>query len=95
MNINTFFEDYEFILAEDFLRYFLAASICYLFFWVIFKKQWEHRIIQQKAMQAKKMWFEFRYSMSTVLIFSMIGITIHNLNKAGYTMLYNDVAEYG
>ncbi len=87
------FDLFQHILLTDFLRYFLTASVIYLVFWVIFKKQWQHRIIQQKPLLAKKMWFEFRYSMSTVFIFAGIGYCIVSLKNAGYTLIYNDLGE--
>lgn len=87
-------EIYTGILLNDFLRYFIAASSAYLIFWILFKKQWQHRIIQKKQLQAKKMWFEFRYSMSTVLIFALIGCGIVTAKLNGYTLIYNEVSEY-
>ncbi|HRI59360.1 MAG TPA: DUF2147 domain-containing protein [Saprospiraceae bacterium] len=41
------------------------------------------------------MWFEFRYSMSTVLIFALIGFGILSMKNAGYTLIYDNFAEYG
>ncbi|MEK7256701.1 MAG: hypothetical protein AAB316_18245, partial [Bacteroidota bacterium] len=84
------FDLYQHIVLTDFLRYFIAAASAYLIFWVIFKKRWQHRIIQKKPLQAKKMWFEFRYSMSTAVIFSLVGFGIVSLKRAGFTLIYND-----
>ncbi len=83
------------ILLMDFLRYFIAASTGYLLFWVIFKKQWQHRVIQSKKLKTKRMWSEFGYSMSTVVIFAIIGSLIITAKRAGYTLIYNDIATYG
>lgn len=87
-------EVYPYIILSDFLRYFIAASFGYLFFWVIFIKRWKHRIIQKKFPELEKMWFEFRYSMSTVVIFSLIGLGIVNAEHAGYTRLYSNISDY-
>lgn len=89
------FKIYPFVLAHDFFRYFIAAGLGYMIFWVVWKKKWQHRIIQQKMPQVKKMWFEFRYSMSTVVIFSCVGFSIVVLEKAGYTTIYQGFGEYG
>ncbi len=89
------FDLYQHIVLTDFLRYFIAAASAYLIFWVIFKKRWQHRIIQKKPLQAKKMWFEFRYSMSTAVIFSLVGFGIVSLKRAGFTLIYNDFSEWG
>ena len=88
-------EAYPFILVQDFLRYFIAASAAYLLFWVIWKKRWQHRIIQNKLPKWKKMSFEFRYSMSTVFIFSLNGIIIFSLIQAGYTTIYESIGDFG
>lgn len=95
MQLLNMLEIYPAILAHDFLRYFIAASVAYLVFWVFFKKQWQHRIIQQKPLQAKKMWMEFGYSMSTVFIFSLVGFGILFLKQAGHTKIYHNIADYG
>ena len=83
------------VLLSDFLRYLIVASWAYLFFWVIFKKKWSHRIIQSKPLKVRQMWFEFRYSMSTVCIFALVGWGITVAKRAGYTQIYNDPGEYG
>jgi sterol desaturase/sphingolipid hydroxylase (fatty acid hydroxylase superfamily) len=83
------------ILLADFLRYFIAASLAYLFFWVVFKKKWQHRIIQHKAPQSARMRAEFAYSLSTVLVFAAIGWCIISLKRLGYTLIYNDFDAHG
>lgn len=92
---SSFSELFPQVLFADFLRYFLAAGTAYLVFWIIFFKRWRHRIIQRKLPEAKTMWLEFRYSMSTVLIFALIGFGILSMKNAGYTLIYNDFNEYG
>ncbi len=88
-------EIFPHILLTDFLRYFLAAGAAYLVFWVIFFKKWRHRVIQKKPLRFDKIWFEFRYSMSTVLIFALVGFGIYCLKNAGYTRIYDDFGERG
>ncbi len=88
-------EIFPHILLTDFLRYFLAAGAAYLVFWVIFFKKWRHRVIQKKPLSFDKIWFEFRYSMSTVLIFALVGFGIYCLKNAGYTCIYDDFGERG
>ena len=93
MQDTSFLQLFPHVLFADFLRYFLAAGTAYLVFWVIFSKKWQHRIIQRKSLEAKKMWLEFRYSMSTVLVFALIGFGILSLKNAGYTLIYDHFAE--
>ena len=83
------------ILFTDFLRYILTAGSAYLLFWVIFEKQWRHRVIQQKPLRKQKMWMEFRYSLSTLLIFGIIGLGLIKAKMAGYTLVYDDISDYG
>lgn len=83
------------VLFADFLRYFLVAGAAYLVFRVLFFKKWRHRVIQRKLPEAKKMWLEFRYSMSTVFIFALIGFGILNLKNAGFTLIYDHFDEWG
>lgn len=92
---SSFSELFPRVLLSDFLRYFLMAGTAYLVFWVIFFKKWRHRIIQRKLPEVKNMWLEFRYSMSTVFIFALIGFSILNLKNAGYTLLYDNIAQRG
>lgn len=95
MEILKSLEIYPIILLTDFLRYFIVAGAAYLFFWVLFKGRLRHRIIQRKTPKFKKMWFEFCYSMSTVLIFSLVGLGIVQFERAGYTRIYEDIKDYG
>lgn len=95
MQTFQFFEIYPAVLMADFLRYFIAASAAYLIFWVLFIHQWSHRIIQKKYPKRAKMWMEFKYSMSTVFIFSLIGLFIVNMKNVGHTMIYEDIGEHG
>ena len=93
--MNDFLEMFAAAFIHDFLRYFLAAGLVYLIFWILGKKRWHHRIIQKKFPKLSKVWFEFRYSMSTVIIFSLNGVVIYQLILADLTTLYTDVSEYG
>lgn len=95
MNNFSIIELFTRVLLADFLRYFLVAGVTYFAFWIIFLKKWQHRIIQQKFPDTKSMWHEFRYSMSTVLIFALIGLGIIRLKNAGYTLIYEHFAEWG
>ena len=95
MNLLEVIEIYPKILKIDFLRYFIAASIAYLGFWILFKKYWRHRNIQQKDLQTKKMVMEFGYSMSTVVIFAFVGSCLVVLENAGYTLIYDEIGVYG
>ncbi len=91
----SLFDLFQHVLLADFLRYFITASAIYFIFWVILIKRLQHRIIQKKPLQTKKMWLEFGYSMSTVVIFACIGFCIILLKNAGYTLIYDNFAARG
>lgn len=91
----SFSELFPYVLFTDFLRYFLVAGAAYLVFWIIYSKKWQHRIIQKKSPEAKSMWLEFGYSMSTVFIFALIGLGIMRLKSAGFTLMYDNFEQWG
>ena len=95
MNVQLIQEIYPYVLLHDFSRYFITAGLAYLFFWILGKGYWRERIIQNKIPNAKQKWKEFRYSMSTVFIFSCVGMSIVLLEKAAYTAIYEQVEDYG
>jgi sterol desaturase/sphingolipid hydroxylase (fatty acid hydroxylase superfamily) len=64
-------------------------------FWVVFKKRWQHRNIQQKPLKRERIWSEFGYSLSTVVIFSCIGFCIILLKRAGHTLIYDEIGQFG
>lgn len=82
-------------LISDFLRYFIAAGSTYLLFWVLLKNFLSHKFIQVKFPKAAKLWHEFRYSMSTIFIFALVGTGIAYLYKAGHTRIYTNIDDYG
>ncbi len=95
MNFIELFETYRNVWVVDFLRYFITASAAYLVFWGLLKNKLTHRIIQKKFPTSRKMWHEFKYSLSTVFIFALIGTGIVTAQQTGYTQIYTDISEYG
>jgi len=95
MNFQSLIELYTRVFMIDFFRYFLTASLAYLVFWVLFKKRLQHKIIQNKFPTFKNMSREFKYSMSTVLVFSINGLFINLATQNGFTQIYTDFGAYG
>ena len=93
--LNEFLSAYSKIILIDFLRYFIPASAAFLLFWILLKKVLNHRFIQSNWPKSSKLWYEFRYSLSTVLIFATIGTGVHLANQRGYFHIYNGIQEYG
>lgn len=83
------------IIIIDFLRYFIPAGTAFLLFWISLKKILTHRFIQSRWPNSSRLWFEFRYSLSTVIIFAIIGTAVHLSNQKGYIHIYHDFHEYG
>ena len=92
--LKDFLDAYSRIIIIDFLRYFIPASAAFLIFWVFLRKTLEHRFIQSKWPKTSKLWFELKYSISTVLIFAIIGTGVHLLSQKGYFLLYRDINQY-
>lgn len=86
---------YSRIIIIVFLRYFITASVAFLVFWVLFKKSLMHRFIQSKWPSTQRLFHEFKYSMSTVIIFAFVGVGIVTSRNLGYTQIYLEVNEYG
>ncbi|MEP3389022.1 MAG: DUF2147 domain-containing protein [Reichenbachiella sp.] len=92
---NEFLSAYGNIIIIDFLRYFITASAAFLLFWILLRKVLNHRFIQPSWPKSSKLWYEFRYSLSTVLIFATIGTGVHLANQKGYIQVYHNIEVYG
>src|SRR5688572_3718135 len=95
METKSFFDIWPGIFLVDLFRYLITAGIAFLIFWVIGKNRWRHLFIQKAFPRNKDLIREFCYSMSTVVIFSLIGFCIYLAINAGHTNIYHDVSEYG
>lgn len=93
--MENFIDVWSGIFLVDLLRYLITAGTAFLVFWVFGKNHWRHFFIQKVFPKNKQLVREFTYSMSTVVIFSLIGFCIYLAIKSGYTAIYNDVNEYG
>lgn len=93
--VNEFLPAFGKIILIDFLRYFIPASTAFLIFWILLKNVLNHRFIQSKWPKTAKLWFEFRYSLSTIIIFAIIGTGVHLANQKGYIHIYHDIQNYG
>lgn len=83
------------IFAHDLFRYLIPASAFFLVFWVFKKNEWRHLRTQARAPSQSQMWRELRYSMSTVLVFSLVGLFLFVSTSAGLTRIYSGVSERG
>jgi Delta7-sterol 5-desaturase len=85
METKNFFEVWPAIYIIDLLRYLIPASIAFLIFWVFGRSHWRHLFIQSSFPKNKQLVKEFAYSMSTVIIFSLVGFGLYTAINAGLT----------
>lgn len=95
METSQFIEVWPGIYLFDLLRYLIPASLAFLLFWVFGRKRWNHLFIQKTFPGQKQLWREFAYSMSTVVIFSIVGFGILKAEQAGITLIYDKITDYG
>jgi sterol desaturase/sphingolipid hydroxylase (fatty acid hydroxylase superfamily) len=95
MEANNFAEVWPHILLFDLLRYLIPASLFFVIFWVIARGGLMHLFIQRMMPQSRQLWKEFAWSMSTVVIFSLVGFGIYSAEHAGLTRIYHRIDEYG
>ena len=95
MNILSILDAWRYVLLADFLRYTLTAGGAFLVFWV-----WRPALVRSRRLQeAHPDWARLRseiaYSMSTVVVFSGVGLTLLYAAQAGLTRIYTDVQAHG
>lgn len=81
--------------AGEAIRYLIFAGATFLLFWVIFRERLFHRFIQRKFPAKERLWKEFLFSMSSVTIFSLIGLGVYFGIKSGYGQLYENISDHG
>jgi lathosterol oxidase len=77
------------------LRYILFAGVAYYAFWKKWKDKFAHRIIQGKLADISKIKHEIFYSLTTMVIFGLVGVGIYTAKINGYTHIYKDISERG
>ena len=70
------------------LRYVFFSGIAFGIFWVWKKKYFEPHRIQSKFPKAQKIQSEIKYSISTFIIFALVGVGIYVARTTGYTKIY-------
>lgn len=79
----------------DALRYAIPASIAFAVFWLWKWDALAHRRLQRRRPSRKAFAREIRYSVSTALIFSLVGLGTYHLERAGIADIYSDLDAYG
>lgn len=82
-------------LFANYIQYFVVAGIIYLLFWKILKDRLMHLFIQKKFPKRKHINREIKYSILSLTITKVFGLSVILSNKAGLTLIYDDVEQYG
>lgn len=91
MNWELFFKALEKIGS----RYFLVALTAFVIFYIVFKQKWFHQKIQKKFPKTKDYLREFGYSLTTMIIFSLIIVLLNSPAIGPHTTRYKDISEWG
>jgi Delta7-sterol 5-desaturase len=79
----------------DGARYFIAAGVAFVVFWVWKRERYRRRIIPRALPDAKKMWHDVRWSLSTIVIFATVGTAIFFGHRHGVFRRYDSIASHG
>lgn len=79
----------------DLTRYLFVAGAAYLIFWRWGRQRFRHLLIQGAYPRVESLVHDVRWSMSTVLIFSLFGVAVYFAGRAGLLRRYAEIAEYG
>jgi lathosterol oxidase len=91
MNWDLFFTALEKIGS----RYFAVALIAFLIFYIILRRKLFYQKIQQKFPRTKDYLRELGYSLSTMVIFSLIIVVLNSPTIGPHTTRYKEIAEMG
>lgn len=79
----------------ELVSYLFISGAVYFVFYVLLKEIFKHRIIQKKFENKDKIFEEIKYSMSSVIVFTLTFIIAYRLQEMGITKNYKEVSEYG
>lgn len=91
MNWDFYFAAFQKISS----RYFIVALIGFLIFYVIFRRRFFFKKIQQKFPANNDYFRELGYSLLTMLIFSSVIVFLNSPTIVIYTTRYQSIDEYG
>lgn len=76
--------------------YFIMAGLAFFLFWKYYAEIYLPRRIQSKP-KANELQIrnEIKRSLVTLLMFACLDVSIYYMEKAGYTLMYSDINEYG
>jgi len=90
---SSVFETLRFELVSNFLRYFLVAAAFFVVFWVW--DVWPARRTQDRRPSAARIRSEVWWSLSTIVVFSLVGLLNTLAIRAGWTRVYFAIDKRG
>jgi len=84
-----------FLFCAFLLRYLVVAGGAFLVFYVWWKRRWARWKIQEKFPGREKLRMEILFSLSTFVIFALMGVLVMWMLRQGWTQLYFKIDEYG
>jgi Delta7-sterol 5-desaturase len=83
------------MVSMESARYFLIAGAAFLIFWLLGRERWRDRLIQGTYPRAAKMWHDVRWSVCTLLLFSVVGVATWYGGRSGVLRRYTELDGYG
>lgn len=84
------------VFVSFLLRYIVIAGGAFVFFYFLRRKKWQRRKVQKKTSPKwKQMRMEIGWSLSTFVIFGLMGLGIRWMYLEGWTQIYSNIDEYG
>jgi sterol desaturase/sphingolipid hydroxylase (fatty acid hydroxylase superfamily) len=83
------------VTVEGGVRYFLAAGLGWLVFYVLFRRRWWHRKIIPRLPPAADLRRELLFSALTLLVYAVVGAVSVLAAKAGWTQMYYRIEKHG
>jgi Delta7-sterol 5-desaturase len=99
MDLSLIYDHWAIILLVVFCfalgRYLFLAGTAWLFCYKPGLKKLQQYKIQKRHASRKQLRNELLFSLSTITIFSLVGLAVCWLYRHGYTTLYTDAEQYG
>jgi lathosterol oxidase len=76
-------------------RYLVIAGPLYLVCWKLLRDRLQRRRIQRTFPPGRRMLKEFLWSLSTFVIFSLVGVSLLFLDRAGWIRMYHRIDQHG
>ncbi len=76
-------------------RYYITAGIVFFIFYVLLKKKWQYKKLQERSAKYTDFIREILYSSTTILIFASFILILHNPAIAPHTTRYLNISDHG